>query len=85
MGPKALGSSSSNAIPISGELNSGEIPPALSYDSTIDLWDSETAYHQFLETNQALYLELDGCSEELTLQEHHIISFNLDLPSSSSS
>ena len=55
------------------------------YYFTIDFWDSETAYRQFLEANQAFYLELDRSGEELTLQERQIFSLTLDLPKSPSS
>jgi heme-degrading monooxygenase HmoA len=48
------------------------------YYFTIDFWDSETAYKNFLEANRAAYDELDGSGEQLTLQERHILSFTLD-------
>jgi heme-degrading monooxygenase HmoA len=49
---------------------------------TIDLWDSESAYNQFLQANQALYRELDHSGENLTLKERFILSFTIDLPDS---
>jgi heme-degrading monooxygenase HmoA len=48
------------------------------YYFTIDLWDSETAYRQFLAANQALYRALDKTNGELTSQERHVLSFTLD-------
>lgn len=54
------------------------------YFFTLDIWDSETAYCQFLEANQAAYQELDRRCEELTLQERRIFSFTLEWPGSSS-
>jgi hypothetical protein len=47
---------------------------------TIDLWDSETTYYQFLEANRASYRELDRTAEDFTLQERQVLSFTLDLP-----
>ena len=47
---------------------------------TVDLWDSETAYNQFLETNRASYRELDCSGEDLTRKERHVFSFALELP-----
>jgi heme-degrading monooxygenase HmoA len=52
------------------------------YYFTIDLWDSEIAYYQFLEEDRASYVELDRNAEELTLQERQVLSFSLDIPSS---
>jgi hypothetical protein len=51
------------------------------YYFTIDLWDSERAYRQFLDANQSLYLELDRNHEDLTSSEKHVLSFTLDLNS----
>jgi heme-degrading monooxygenase HmoA len=47
---------------------------------TIDFWDSEAAYKNFLAANQASYSKLDRENEELTLHERHVLSFNFDLP-----
>jgi heme-degrading monooxygenase HmoA len=47
---------------------------------TLDFWDSETAYHNFLDANRAAYEELDRCNEGLTLRERHIGFFELSLP-----
>ena len=49
---------------------------------TLDFWDSETAYQDFLNANRTAYEELDRSHKELTLQERHILSFALNLPSS---
>jgi heme-degrading monooxygenase HmoA len=49
---------------------------------TIDIWDSESAYHQFLTANQAAYAELDRNGQELTQQERHVLSFYPDMPDS---
>jgi heme-degrading monooxygenase HmoA len=42
---------------------------------TIDIWDSETAYRQFFDANQAVYRELDRSYEGLTNSERHVLSF----------
>jgi heme-degrading monooxygenase HmoA len=55
------------------------------YYFTIDIWDSEAAYNQFLAANRATYAELDRNGEELTVQERHILTFSLDMPGSASS
>jgi heme-degrading monooxygenase HmoA len=47
------------------------------YYFTIDFWDSEPAYKQFLTANQALYSELDRSHEELTSKERLIVSFTI--------
>jgi heme-degrading monooxygenase HmoA len=52
---------------------------------TIDIWDSEIAYQQFLEANRASYVNLDRSSEKLTLQERKVLSFNLPFTANSSS
>lgn len=52
------------------------------YYFTIDLWDSELAYLQFLEVNQSAYAGLDHSTEALTLHERQILSFTLNFPSS---
>jgi heme-degrading monooxygenase HmoA len=49
---------------------------------TIDFWDSESAYQDFLNANRGAYEELDRSTEGLTLQERHILNFVLSLPAS---
>ena len=49
---------------------------------TIDFWDSESAYQNFLEANRVAYEELDRANEGLTLRERHILSFVPSWPSS---
>lgn len=48
---------------------------------TLDFWDSEAAYQDFLEAKRAAYEELDRSNEALTRRERHILSFVLSLPS----
>ena len=48
---------------------------------TLDLWDSEAAYQDFLDANRAAYEDLDRSNEALTRRERHILSFVLSLPS----
>jgi len=48
------------------------------YYFTIDLWDSEIAYRQFLDAHQAMYLELDRSHEDLTSSAKHILSFTVN-------
>jgi heme-degrading monooxygenase HmoA len=45
---------------------------------TIDIWDSETAYENFLETNRTAYEEIDKENEGLTTHERRIVAFNLN-------
>ena len=45
---------------------------------TIDLWDSESAYYDFLNANRTVYEELDHEAGGLTFQERHVVSFTLD-------
>ena len=45
---------------------------------TIDFWDSEAAYHAFLDASRLAYVELERDSEPLTSHERHILSFTLD-------
>jgi heme-degrading monooxygenase HmoA len=45
---------------------------------TLDFWDSETAYRDFLTTNRQAYEELDSFLQGLTLRERHVVSFELD-------
>jgi heme-degrading monooxygenase HmoA len=47
---------------------------------TLDFWDSESAYQDFLNANRAAYDELDRLNEGLTLQERHILSLVPSLP-----
>jgi heme-degrading monooxygenase HmoA len=42
---------------------------------TLDFWDSENAYEDFLSANRAAYEALDRSNEGLTLHERHILSF----------
>jgi heme-degrading monooxygenase HmoA len=53
-------------------------PARSHYYFTIDFWDSEPAYRQFLDANQAAYQELDRTYESLTNSEKHILSFTID-------
>jgi hypothetical protein len=48
------------------------------YYFTLDFWDCESSYRNFLNSNQAAYKELDACFAELTRQERHVLSFTLD-------
>ena len=50
------------------------------YYFTIDFWDSEAAYHDFLDANRPAYEELDRAGEGLTVRERHILSFTLRAP-----
>jgi len=50
------------------------------YYFTLDFWDSENAYHAFLDRNREAYEELDRSSEGLTLRQRRILSFTLSLP-----
>jgi hypothetical protein len=47
---------------------------------TLDFWDSESGYQNFLNNNRMAYDEIDRSNEGLTLHERHILSFNLPLP-----
>jgi heme-degrading monooxygenase HmoA len=51
---------------------------------TLDFWDSEDTYKEFLSTKRAAYEALDRSNEGLTLHEQHILSFDPNLPSSPS-
>jgi len=42
---------------------------------TMDFWDSEEAYENFLNTHREAYQALDRSMEGLTLRERHIGSF----------
>ena len=42
---------------------------------TLDFWDSQAAYRDFLAANKAAYDAVDRSNEELTLRERHILSF----------
>ena len=42
---------------------------------TIDIWDSEIAYQQFIDANRASYVELDHNGENLTVNERRVLSF----------
>jgi heme-degrading monooxygenase HmoA len=44
---------------------------------TIDFWDSAAAHRKFLTKNRASYQKLDRETEDLTLRERHVVSFNL--------
>jgi heme-degrading monooxygenase HmoA len=48
------------------------------YYFTIDLWDSEAAYSNFLDANRQAYEEVDGKYEGLTFQERRVLSFTVD-------
>jgi len=49
------------------------------YYFTIDFWDSESAYHNFLATNRAAYEEIDRLAEALTIHERQLLAFSIDL------
>jgi heme-degrading monooxygenase HmoA len=51
------------------------------YYFTVDFWDSEAAYNDFLVANRAAYEEIDRNTEGLTLQERRILTFTIDLSS----
>jgi heme-degrading monooxygenase HmoA len=55
-------------------------PSRLRYYFTLDFWDSETAYKDFLSANRAAYEALDATNEGLTLCERHILSFVPSVP-----
>jgi len=42
---------------------------------TMDFWDSEEAYENFLKTHSGAYQALDRSMEGLTFRERHIASF----------
>lgn len=48
---------------------------------TLDFWDSETAYQDFLDANRAVYEDLDRSNEGLTRQERHILILSCKLAS----
>ena len=48
------------------------------YYFTLDFWDSENNYKQFQNSNRDAYNQLDRSFEDLTRQERHILSFNVD-------
>ena len=45
---------------------------------TVDFWDSENAYREFLDSYRKAYDELDSSLIDLTLNERHVLSFELD-------
>jgi heme-degrading monooxygenase HmoA len=45
---------------------------------TLDHWDSETAFEQFKDANQAAYAAIDRLTEHLTLFERRLSTFNLE-------
>ena len=45
---------------------------------TVDFWDSENAYRNFLHSNRQAYDELDSSLIDLTLNERHVVSFEVD-------
>jgi len=47
---------------------------------TLDFWDSEADYRNFLPANRADYDKLDRSNEGLTVSERHVLSFTPDLP-----
>jgi len=50
------------------------------YYFTLDFWDSEAAYLNFLAANRAVYDELDRAVEGFALRERHVLSFSPNLP-----
>jgi heme-degrading monooxygenase HmoA len=44
---------------------------------TIDFWDSETEYENFLSANRAAYEEIDRDTQGLTIQDRPILSFTI--------
>jgi heme-degrading monooxygenase HmoA len=44
---------------------------------TIDIWDSEIAYQQFIDANRASYVELDRNGGKLTLNERRVLLFTI--------
>ncbi len=53
------------------------------YYFTIDVWDSETTYHDFLVAHHAAYREIDRMGEAFTVQERRVLAFSIDCPISS--
>jgi hypothetical protein len=51
---------------------------------TIDFWDSENAYQQFLEANRASYVEPHCSTEALTLKERPVVSSDMPFTTDSS-
>jgi hypothetical protein len=45
---------------------------------TADYWRSRKSYEEFLALRRSEYKLLDAASEDLTLSEHHIGSFEID-------
>ena len=45
---------------------------------TVDFWDSDSAYQHFLDFNRQAYDELDSSLSDLTFNERHIVSFEVD-------
>ena len=45
---------------------------------TVYFWDSENAYRGFLHAHRQAYDELDSSLIDLTLNERHVLSFELD-------
>jgi hypothetical protein len=45
---------------------------------TADYWLSRKSYEEFLALRRSEYKLLDAASEDLTLNEHHIGSFEID-------
>jgi len=45
---------------------------------TVDFWDSEMAYRDFLNTHQKAYNDLDASLVELTASERYLVSFECD-------
>jgi heme-degrading monooxygenase HmoA len=52
------------------------------YYFTIDLWDSESAYNNFLAANRAAYEEIEQVGHALTVHERRVLAFTIDDSSS---
>lgn len=45
---------------------------------TVDFWDSEAAYRNFLDTHRQAYDDLDASLMELSANQHLVLSFECD-------
>ena len=41
---------------------------------TVDYWDFESAYYEFITQNQAAYEEMDRATQGLTVRDHRVFS-----------
>jgi hypothetical protein len=52
-------------------------PSRGSFHFTLDFWDSQIAYRDFLTANRQAYEELDKLLNDITVAERHIVSFKI--------